>query len=144
MVSPLPATPTFWDDFVLVPVIGKISFALSNIKQSWNFPIFQDDLFWFLYSVKYLLYCPVSNRVEKKPNNHKKNKKQSQFHRIIRKAISGASPPHLPKNQKTKSVPQREKLFLWYGTTSYRCPSWNWGRLIVCNFPFPSEVRSYT
>jgi hypothetical protein len=79
-----------------------------------------------------------------------KNKNPSQFHRIIRKTIFGASPPNLPKKQKTKLIPQNhqkdyfwgiltqlatktknkvgstessEKLFLWYITTSDRFPS---------------------
>jgi hypothetical protein len=45
-----------------------------------------------------------------------KNKKQSWFHKIIRKAISGASPPNLPKEQKTKSIPQNYQKNYFCGT----------------------------
>jgi hypothetical protein len=48
------------------------------------------------------------------------------------------------KKNKVSLTESSDKLFLWYVTTSDRFPCWNWGRLIVCNFAFPSEVRSYT
>jgi hypothetical protein len=52
--------------------------------------------------------------LKKNHTTTKKNKKQSRFHRIIRKTISGASPPNLPKKQKTKSVPHNhQKSYFW-------------------------------
>jgi hypothetical protein len=51
------------------------------------------------------------------PPNLPKKKKQSRFHRIIRKTISGASPPNLTKKQKkTKSIPKNHQKNYFCGT----------------------------
>jgi hypothetical protein len=49
--------------------IGAFPITLPSIGGEWCLllcqPTFWDDLFWFLYkSVKYVLCCPISNRVE--------------------------------------------------------------------------------
>jgi hypothetical protein len=202
--------------FVFVPVIRKISFLLSNIKQSWSFCTFctqniaasniqpirrhafgillswfggtrptlhqesglknlepTSSIFWLFVrpwglqigfpNFMVLVFSPLGpTQGHTYPSPQLMWKKYygqphpkartTQDHLNVKLNIFCLFPiklghPH-PTCQKNKnkvgSTESSEKLFLWYVTTSDRFPSWNWGHLIVCNFSFCSEVRSYT
>jgi hypothetical protein len=67
-------------------------------------------------NVKLNIFCLFPIKLGHPHPTCQKNKNPSWFHRIIRKTFSGASPPNLPKKQKTKLVPQNHQKNYFCGT----------------------------
>ncbi len=44
--------------------LHRLVLVANGVSSSASDPTFWDDLFWFLKSVKYLVCCPISKRVE--------------------------------------------------------------------------------